>query len=205
MDNFSSKRERRQERLQKQKGRSTLLWSLVGLGALALVGFLIWSGSRIGSVNADPAKASGEQFPIQGSNHIPDGTDPGEYNSNPPTSGPHYEVPLPAGFYEEADLQAWEPFSVAHAVHNLEHGYIVFWYNCNLLDESACTELKTQIRDFIAGFPIRKLVAFPWPTGESPIALSSWGYRLVMQEFNADQATSFINANRMLAPEANAP
>ncbi len=33
--------------------------------------------------------------------HVPEGTDPGPYNSNPPTSGPHYGQEYEAGFFDE--------------------------------------------------------------------------------------------------------
>ena len=31
------------------------------------------------------------------SRHVPVGEDPGPFNSDPPTSGPHYDAPLEAG------------------------------------------------------------------------------------------------------------
>lgn len=190
-----------------QRDRTTIIWALIGIAALALVGFLVWNALRLApvtSANTDASQAMGEAIPIQGENHITTDTDPGPYNSNPPTSGPHYDDPLPPGFYEEADLAAWGPFPHAHAVHNLEHGYIVFWYNCSVIDEAACTQLMDQIRGFINGSPIRKLIAFPWPDGLSPVTLTSWGYLLGMLQFDAAQAAAFINANRLLAPEPNA-
>ncbi|MEX2162077.1 MAG: DUF3105 domain-containing protein [Anaerolineales bacterium] len=205
MNNLLPQRERRQARRRTQQDRTTITWALIGIAALALVGFLVWSAIRTAPVNTDARGAMGQAFPIQGAQHILTDSDPGEYNSNPPTSGPHYEEPLPAGFYEAADLAAWGPYPQAHAVHNLEHGYIIFWFNCDLLDENGCEELKTQIRDFINGSPVRKLIAFPWPGGSSALALTSWGYLLDMPVFDANQAAAFINANRALAPEPDAP
>jgi len=193
----SSSRQRRQERHRSQKVRGSIVWFLVVAGALGLVFLLVWNIIR---------PPQGEQIPIQGDNHISTGSDPGPYNSNPPSSGPHYAEELPRGFYEEADLAAWNPFPEAYAVHNLEHGYIVFWYNCQVLDEAACAQLKAQIRDYMENpLSVPKLVALPWEETDLPLVLTSWGYRLEMPVFDAGQATAFINANRLRAPEPNAP
>jgi len=37
--------------------------------------------------------------------HVPEGTDPGPYNSDPPTSGPMFANQLFAGFYDEDSVQ----------------------------------------------------------------------------------------------------
>ena len=195
MSNMSSQRERIEAHRRGQQSRSGIVWTLVIIAVVVIVGYLVWIGIR---------PAEGTQVAIEGESHIPDGTDPG-YVSNPPTSGPHYETPLPGGFYEEADLEAWSPFPEGHAVHNLEHGYIVFWYNCDVLDESSCEELKTQIRDFMnSPLTTKKLVAFPWHKTDVPLVLTSWGYMLEMSVFNAGRANAFIAANAPKAPEPNA-
>ena len=147
----------------------------------------------------------GTGIPIQGANHISEGSDPGEYNNNPPTSGPHYGQQLDAGFYEEADLAEMGAFPHAHAVHNLEHGYVIFWYNCDLLDESDCADMKDQIRAYLDQSPVSKLVAFPWHASDVPLALTSWGFLLELPEFDDSEVDRFIKFNRFLAPEPNAP
>ena len=56
--------------------------------------------------------------------HIAVGAPHEPYNSDPPTSGPHYEAPdgpVDPSFY----TSALEPEQV---VHNLEHGQVVIWY-----------------------------------------------------------------------------
>ena len=64
-----------------------------------------------------------ESYPSMGAEHIRPGESHEPYNSNPPTSGPHWAVPADAGFYEPSSVV--EPEMV---VHNLEHGQIVIWY-----------------------------------------------------------------------------
>ena len=63
-----------------------------------------------------------ETFSNQGRDHVPAGTTE-EYNSNPPTSGPHYAQWEKPGIYNRV-LQD------GNLVHSLEHGYIVISYNC---------------------------------------------------------------------------
>jgi hypothetical protein len=144
-------------------------------------------------------------MPIRNGSHIPEGNNPGEYSSEPPSSGKHYADPLDPGFYEETDLTELGEFPHAYAVHNLEHGYIVFWYNCDLLDEGSCEELKTQLRNFMDASLVPKLIAFPWHSTDVPLVLTSWGFALEMPVFNASEANAFISANRLRAPEPNAP
>lgn len=57
----------------------------------------------------------GEEFPNLGQQHIDIGTEHIAYNSNPPTSGPHYIQPANWGVYETT-------LPDEQLVHNLEHG-----------------------------------------------------------------------------------
>ncbi len=193
MSNMSS-RERLEARRRGQHSRSGIFWTLIIIAVFAIVGYLLWTALR---------PAEGTPVAIEGSSHIQDGTDPG-YVSNPPTSGNHYEQPLPGGFYEDADLEAWSPFPEGHAVHSLEHGYVIFWYNCDVIDETACEKLKTDLRNFMNSSMTKKLIAFPWHKTDVSLVLTSWGFKLEMPVFDAGRASSFIAANAPKAPEPNA-
>ena len=134
-----------------------------------------------------------------------EGEDPGPYNTNPPTSGAHYGADLEAGFYEEAEAAGLGPYPEGYLVHNLEHGYVIFWYNCDLLDEVACTELKANIQDVMDGENDFKVIGFPWPSIDAPVVMTSWTRRLVFDEFDSDLARQFVRTYRNQAPEPNAP
>ena len=192
MSNYTSQRERFQGRRRGQKRRTSIGWVIGILVVAGMLGLLVWNAVR---------PPYGEEVASMGGGHVPTGNDPGQYNSDPPTSGPHYDATLPPGFYEESDLADLGPYPWGHAVHNLEHGYIVFWYNCDLLSVEECDQLKTQIREYMENSPVPKLIAFPWKSIDIPLVLTSWGYRLEMPTFDARQASRFINANRMRAPE----
>lgn len=93
------------------------------------------AGVAEGSMNIDPAAAGCtpvRQFPSEGRAHVPEGTNP-SYNTDPPTSGSHYEIPAQTFFYDD-------PIARETLVHNLEHGQIVIWYN-----PDASELVKTQI------------------------------------------------------------
>ncbi len=191
--NSKSKRQQRQEHQSKQKFKNNLIWSGIGVIILTLLGLVIWQGVR-------PAR--GESVQIMVSNpHIPVDSDPGQYNSDPPTSGPHYAEEARAGFFENNNYQ----FPAGYLVHNLEHGYVIFWYNCNLLDESGCTDLKAQIKTTMDDLGGIKLVAYPWPSLEVPLAMTSWGRLQRFEKFDSEQAKAFYRANLNRAPEPNAP
>ena len=191
--NSKAKRQQRRERNQRQKLISNLTWVGIGAVVISVIGFMVWQGVK---------PAAGESIPIMTSApHLPTDSDPGQYNSDPPTSGLHYPEEAQAGFYDE-NLYT---YPAGYLVHNLEHGYVIFWYNCNLLDESACSELKSQIRSTIDELGGTKLVAYPWNSIDVPLVMTSWGRLQRFETFDSEQAKAFYRSNLNKAPEPNAP
>jgi hypothetical protein len=167
------------------------------MATLGFFGFLLFSAVR---------PAGGEAVPILPNQpHIPQPTPPGPYNTNPPTSGLHYAQTLPGGFYDEAEAAAVGSFPEGYLVHNLEHDYTIFWYNCQIISESECAGLKADIQALISSLEGVKLVAFPWATLSEPLVLTHWGRTLPMPRFDAGRAAQFIRSNRGRSPEPNAP
>lgn len=91
-------------------------WFIVSLLVLLGAAGVFWLGKEL--VKPLP----GEAVADLGREHVPDGTKV-NYNSNPPTSGPHYADWTRAGIYEN-------PISDGHLIHALEHGYVIVSYNC---------------------------------------------------------------------------
>jgi hypothetical protein len=58
------------------------------------------------------------------------------YRTQPPTSGPHNDVPLPAGQYPD-------PPPVDQVIHSLEHGAVAIWYDPSALSSKELTDLQT--------------------------------------------------------------
>ncbi len=198
MGKKKSRRKNAKVRYRRRRRRSLWWW---GLGVAGVAGFVVLlllarGGGRL-------ATAVGEEVPLEGAEHIPMGTPP-EYNTLPPASGPHYARSLQPGFYEET-VRNEVPYPEGYLVHNLEHGYVIFWYDCSQLSEDGCTQLKTLIQSVMGEKPGAKLIAFPYPGLPAPLVLTSWGKRMVMENPNAEDMRAFIAANYNRAPEPGAP
>lgn len=188
-----SKRQQLRDRQRRERIRNYAIWGGVGLILLAVIASLVGRAAR---------PAAGEGVPIMTSDpHIPTDSDPGQYNSDPPTSGPHYAEEAQAGFYDTNSYT----FPAGYLVHNLEHGYVIFWYNCDLISETECSVLKTQIRTVMDDLGGTKLIAYPWPSLDVPVVLTSWGRLQEFETFDPEAAKAFYRANLNRAPEPNAP
>jgi hypothetical protein len=192
------KKNRIEQRVKRQRQHKLKKMSIAMLG-VALLGVLVYTFT----LGARPA--IGEEIEImEDVTHVAEGTDPGPFNTNPPTSGRHYASQYFAGFYEEEDVTV--PYPEGYLIHSLEHGYVIFWYNCELLEEAACDTLKADIRGVMERSGNIKVIAHPWPSLEIPIAMTSWGRLLRFDEgFDPELAFDFVQGNRNKAPEPNAP
>lgn len=188
------------EWLEREQRRRRLIiggWIAVAVLFVLMLIYLVWQ-------EAQPEVRPGVVIDLQGAEHIPLGQPHDPYNSEPPTSGPHYDRPVEAGFYDEAPQDEY-------LVHNMEHGHVIIWYNCANLAEAECTTLKNQIRDTMSRAGVSaitrtlKLVAVPRPALTKLIALTSWGQLLELDRFDADAILEFIDAYRDDAPEPGAP
>jgi hypothetical protein len=191
-----SQRERLETRRKKERNRQRITRAGIGMIVVALLGILIWQLAK---------PAAGQAIAILPADHIEDGVEPGPYNSDPPTSGSHYAEGLDAGFYNLEDLEAIGQYPEGHLVHNLEHGYVILWYNCELLDEQACDRIKTEIQAVIERENSFKVIGFPRESIEAPLVLTSWGRLQTFSSFESNAVARFISRNRNQAPEPNAP
>jgi hypothetical protein len=192
---MKSKREAMQAKRQRTKTIKKIAWGILLVFMIALLGYGVFAATR---------PTLGEEIPVMADiSHVAEGTDPGPYNSDPPTSGRHYAASLPAGFYHEEDVQG--PYPEGYLVHSLEHGYVIFWYNCTLIDEQSCSDLKGQIEPVLDRADNYKVIAHPWESTDVPVVMTSWGRMLRFEEFDPEQAYEFIVRNRNKAPEPLAP
>ena len=173
-----------------------LTWGAVGAVILVIAAALIWPSVR---------PAAGQEVPVmESSSHVPVGADPGLYNSDPPTSGLHYDAPIKAGFYDESSVLEIGSYPAGYLVHNLEHGYVVFWYNCDLLEADACTSLKGQLQEVLSDARNIKVIAVPWDSLDVPVVATSWGRMQEFDDFDPQLALRFVRSNRNRAPEPQA-
>ena len=88
--------------------------------------FILISGVGIFVLTRKPETVEGiETFPQSGPESC-SGRTAEEYNSNPPTSGPHYAQWEKPGIYNRV-------LEDGKLVHSLEHGYIIISYDCTKL------------------------------------------------------------------------
>jgi hypothetical protein len=184
----AGKREKRRSRSSASRGNSPLLYAV---GALLLIIILV----VVLSVDFNPIGERVEEMPS--SDHVAKGTNPGPYNSIPPTSGMHYEEHFTSEFFNENEYEFPEGF----LVHNLEHGYVIFWYNCELLDEIGCAELKDQIQAVMTRVNMDKVIAYPWQKIDQPVVMTSWGRLLRFDEFDQQLAYRYARKYHNKAPE----
>lgn len=192
---MKSKRQLRQQQRQRKKLITSGILVAAAIGILALLGFAF--------LRTPPENPGQAVAVMPDTSHVAEGTDPGPYNTDPPTSGKHYESTLNAGFYHEDDVQSAYP--AGPLVHNLEHGYIIFWYNCDPLSEQDCERLKSDIQGVMEDENNNKVIAHPWPSIQEPVVMTSWGRMLRFDRFDSAIANEFISQNRNKAPEPNAP
>lgn len=197
VETMKSKRLQIREQRRRRQLYSRFIWGIVGLVGLGVLAYGLWVAFR---------PSYGESIPVMAdSSHVSPDTNPGPYNSDPPTSGRHYADSLPAGFYDEEDLASLPEHPEGLLVHSLEHGYVIFWYNCDALDEQGCGSLKSQIQQAMNEAGNLKVIAFPWKSIDVPVVMTSWGRMLRLEQFNLRAARTFIERNRNRAPEPNAP
>lgn len=164
-------RERRRAAL-----RRNLITSGIALLVAALVVFLIVNERRgaedVGVSAAEAGCTEIETHDDLGREHVEEGT-PVQYQTTPPTSGPHYAQWADPGFHEE-------PIDERRLVHNLEHGQVVFWY-----DPNASPETLENLRQIVSTDRLA-LVAAPYPQVPS-------GHDFVMTGWTASQACAEVS------------
>ena len=141
-----------------------------------------------------------------------------DYDSNPPSSGPHYPI--------WAAYQAYTtPVDLRYCVHNLEHGAIDLFYNCDVSadggtetvdadlfdsgddDAGPCPAVAAQLQAIIDAFPSDpkcdpnegdprvRFVLTPDPLLDVPVAASAWGWTYKAQCVDPVTLTAFAKAH----------
>ena len=187
-----SKRERsaqaRRERLQALHRK--LLFRRGAAAAVAAV-LLVVAGLRVYAALNPP----GQAVPDMGRAHVPVGTSRTvSYNSDPPTSGPHYDNSAGPGIYDR-------PVEDGLLIHSLEHGYVIISYQCEGLSDAECRQLRSDLAEAAQRNRLWKLIVVPRPGMEQRIALTAWTRIDTMDRFDAGRIARFINAWRDKGPE----
>jgi hypothetical protein len=170
--------------------------AIIALLGLGFFGFVV--NNR---VSAPPEEILGTKHEVQEAEHIQRGQAHLAYNSDLPSSGPHYSdqgAPTAWGVYiEEVPPEIF--------VHNLEHGGIVIAHQPNLPAEQldklrALFSLPYSNPDFE---PIKAIV-MPRASNNAPIQLAGWGWTLDLNEYNEETIIKFYLQRVGKAPEPHA-
>lgn len=158
------------------------------IAIIGLIAGVILIGAGVFFKGVEEKEQVGQKIVDLGRDHVSLDTKV-EYNSNPPTSGPHSEEWGKAGVYKE-------PLNDLKLVHSLEHGYVVISYNCE-----NCGELINNLTNLAGEKKLWKLIVVPRPNLDSLIALTAWTRIDKFNEFDKARIEKFINAYRNKGPE----
>jgi hypothetical protein len=123
-----------------------------------------------------------------------------KYNTNPPTTGRHYEIPAQDGTYGDAPQDE-------ELVHGMEHGRVIFWVKPSLPEEQ-----RADIRALVDDDPYQMFLV---PRTDMPyaVAATAWnadpppggtGRMLLCNEVNDktyDALAAFRDEHRSQGPE----
>lgn len=167
-----------------------IFYGTIGILAVGLVGFVIYS-----NINGPrEAPTLGKQYADLGKKHVPEGT-PVRYNSNPPSSGSHYQSPAPKGFYEQE-------IPDGTLLHNLEHGYVWVAYRPDL-PPSQVKKLKGLFSSPLSNpkFTPSKAVVAPRSNNPAPISIVSWRWTMNLDSYDENKLMQFYLQHVSKSPE----
>jgi hypothetical protein len=173
----------KREQLRAERRRRSLIWNVILLGGSGLV-ILIVAIYFVALTTARPGALPGEQLiSDEGKGHVPEGSAL-TFEHYPPSSGAHYGSVARWGVYTE-------PIAEGVFVHNLEHGGVVFLYDC----DAPCPDLVQKFEDLAKKVPpdsrfgSRKILVTPYDQSkmETPIVALAWNHQLNLPAF--DEAT----------------
>lgn len=170
--------------------RRRLLWGGV---ATLLLGGAVAVAVDVGQPEPPPPPEleAVETFPDMGVQHLAAGSPIPEYNSDPPTSGPHAQVPAPCGIYRQ-------PVPDPAQLHSMEHGAVVIQYHPDLPPDQLA-ELEG-----IDWSPVDEVIVAPRPDNPAPVALTAWTRRLLLDRVDVEVITAFEREFGNRSPEGGA-
>lgn len=157
-----------------------------GVVAAVLIGAIVFFATR-----PEPEGLSDIQtVPDLGQAHIDPSGPNSDYNSDPPTSGPHAPSPAACGIYRESPPDI-------NLVHDLEHGVVIISYDPTLAESD-----RQQLEDYARG--ATHIIVVPREGMETPIALTAWTKLLRLDTVDMPTIRAFYDQFAQFGPEANA-
>ena len=191
----------------------TVLYAVAASGLVALavvIGVLLFAGGSEGGDSSVQAAMEAAGCTLETKQAAPNASDhsdvadpterPEGWNTDPPSSGPHYGETAVYGAYDE-------PLEQARVVHNLEHGAVAIQYGPDVSEATVA-----EVRAFYDEDP-RGLLLGPYEPLGDEIALTAWtddsptggdrgeGHLAKCTEFDQEAFQAFLDAYRFKGPE----
>lgn len=182
--------------------RRRVLTTAAWLGLIALLSYFFWESFLYTPPEQDSSAAlPGVFYPSQGNHHLQVGMPFTQYNSNPPTSGPHwlaghpYQLPSGAAIATPPQWGIYaEELPNETLVHSMEHGGVVIWYRPRTGCDAACvTDLRTLVRRYLGRN--HHLILVPSGGLDHAIAVTAWTRLETFDRFDASAIARFISAH----------
>ena len=156
------------------------------LTIILITSLVLFGGYKLAT--APKIVVPGEQFSALGQQHVLPSSPLIMYNSNPPTSGPHYSTPAQSGIYDTE-------FPDRELIHNIEHGHIWISYRPDL-PKDEIEQLAVIAKSYGT-----KIIMAPRAKNDSPIAIVAWQHLLKLSTVDEAQIRAFMNALQGHGPE----
>ncbi len=169
-----------------EKQKKMLVWIGSIVGVIALLALIIYYA------DTTAGETPGTAMTNQGREHVQAGQDHEEYNSTPPTSGPH------------ASTGAWgvhkTPVPYENQIHNLEHGGVIIHYNPDTIQN--LEELEDLFDSSERRYP--KTVLTPDESLDTVYALTAWTRLDTFDVYDEERIKNFVKKLYNTGPEPNA-
>lgn len=153
--------------------------------------FIVHSLGRPLPERSPQDKLPGQHFPEQGKQHLA-ANQKAQYNSNPPTSGPHYPQAAEWGIYTIPPLDEM-------LIQNLENGGVIISYRPDRVRGARLQQLRSQVRQLSQVNP--RIILTPRFNLESAIALTAWTYLQNLNHYDPVAIQAFYAAHIAQGPE----
>lgn len=164
------------------------------VGAMVAI-FVAGGGGNKSSTSKGDVALIGDKHDNQGQKHIQNGDKHEAYNSNIPSSGPHYISPTPWGIKDSEIVDEM-------LVHNEEHGGVIIAYKPDLPRDQV-DRLKQIFNQLPASsqFNEVKAVLVPRAANDKPVQLAAWTYSLSLDSVDEAQIKQFYQGYLDKGPE----
>ena len=175
-------------------GRSRIVF--LAIGVAVLVAAIAAGIAMVGGGGGNDALANGvdgacvrQTYPPMGRQHVQSLAKDFQYNSFPPSSGPHFPVPAVYNIYDQ-------PVPEIRLVHNLEHGAMVVQYGPKV-SQQTIGQIAAWYADDPLGLvvaplpPASEIKAKPPAGWENKVFLTAWTHVATCSGFDEQAFTNF--------------